>query len=462
MSEILKLECSSCGAKLRAKIHSGGKTAPCPKCGKPITVPQADSPQLPSPVPPPKLVPEPLPIRPAPQQLSATFDELEHKPAANVAATQLPASRKYLFIGIVAAVMLAFATFAGIKLLSVPILSSEQVVAASEKSVAQIKGLFTSGTGFLVRSGVVVTNRHVISEEYVPTLEVTFPSALGADRGPFRATLLYDDPSIDLAFLSVKTDIAALPIAEDFEFHKGQDVIVIGSPGVNNDVAIENAISKGVISTETTIDGETFRQLGISINPGNSGGPVLDSLGHVIGVVTLKALKQEGLAFCIPLNQLQESLARATTLSDTDRQLMASKHQARTMLRVLATLGAVLKERMRAYADGMKIAIDHGRSATEGLQDVKSGRSDDITRQFADLDSKLFVMMQHQIEVVTSDTTLPDSVRSKFADLWANYSLLRTYVNDPHGTYSSYNAKFNELSDTREQLIESLELLVGK
>ena len=57
---------------------------------------------------------------------------------------------------------------------------------------------------------------------------------------------------------------------------------------------LENAISRGVMSTRTTLDGQPFYQLGIAINPGNSGGPVIDLAGKVIGVATKKATQLEG------------------------------------------------------------------------------------------------------------------------------------------------------------------------
>ncbi len=95
---------------------------------------------------------------------------------------------------------------------------------------------------------------------------------------------------------------------------------MIGSPGVRNDLILKNAISKGVMSTEATINGVPYFQLGISINPGNSGGPVLDTSGDVIGVVTLKAANKEGLGFCIPFAQLKEKVANLKSLPEAAEQ----------------------------------------------------------------------------------------------------------------------------------------------
>ncbi len=84
-------------------------------------------------------------------------------------------------------------------------LSTAQLVARCEPSVALIKGKVSSGTGFLVRPGLIATNAHVIDDEFLPDLEVRFPSAADGLRGPIRAELLYEDPRRDLAFLAIRS-----------------------------------------------------------------------------------------------------------------------------------------------------------------------------------------------------------------------------------------------------------------
>ncbi len=78
-------------------------------------------------------------------------------------------------------------------------LSTAQIVARCEPSVALVKGKVSSGTGFLIRPDLVATNAHVIDDEFVADLEVRFPSAADGRRGPIRAELRYEDPRRDLA-----------------------------------------------------------------------------------------------------------------------------------------------------------------------------------------------------------------------------------------------------------------------
>ncbi len=189
-------------------------------------------------------------------------------------------------------------------------LTTAQIVARCEPSVALIKGKISSGTGFLVKPNLVATNAHVLDDEFVSNLEVRFPGAPSGDPGPLHAQLMYEDPKRDLAFLAVSTKLPALQIAPAYRFIKGEDITVIGNPGMGDGQVLENAVSKGVMSSKTEIEGNHYLQMNIAINPGNSGGPVFDSSGRVIGVATLKATKAEATAFCIPVEDLQKAVAQ--------------------------------------------------------------------------------------------------------------------------------------------------------
>lgn len=59
----IMVQCVHCGAKLKARDTDAGKRKACPKCGKPIKVPEARGIAVPPPAP--AAVPEPAPVRPA-------------------------------------------------------------------------------------------------------------------------------------------------------------------------------------------------------------------------------------------------------------------------------------------------------------------------------------------------------------------------------------------------------------
>src|SRR5262249_12711593 len=156
-------------------------------------------------------------------------------------------------------------------------LTTAQIVAKWEPSVALVKGAGSSGTGFLVGPGIVATNAHVIDEEFVSSLEVRFPSAPEGQQGPLPAELLYEDAKRDLAFLRIQASLPAIDVAPSYKFQKGEDITVIGNPGLGDEIVLENAISRGVMSSKAVLEGMNYLQINMAINPGNSGGPVFDS-----------------------------------------------------------------------------------------------------------------------------------------------------------------------------------------
>ena len=221
-------------------------------------------------------------------------------------------------------------------------LSTADIVAESEPSVALIKGKSSSGTGFLVAPGLLATNAHVIEDEFISDLEVRFVSADEKHNAPLKAELLYEDRDRDLAFLAVKTDLKPLRVAKTYTFRKGEDITVIGNPGIGDGQVLENAISRGVMSTKTKIENRNFYQLGIAINPGNSGGPVFDSSGRVIGVATLKSSKQEATGFSIPIEDFQEALAKLAKQPSLAADKVRSQHRLKTAVKGLGSGGAIM------------------------------------------------------------------------------------------------------------------------
>ncbi len=240
-------------------------------------------------------------------------------------------------------------------------LTTAQIVARWDASVALVKGHAQFGTGFLVKPGVVVTNAHIIEGEFIDNIEVRFPSAPDDKQGPLTAELLFEDSKRDLAFLAVSTDLPATDVAPSYRFVKGEDVTVIGNPGLGDDIVLENAISRGVMSVRTAIDGMNFFQMNMSINGGNSGGPVFDSTGRVIGVATLKAAKGEALAFCVPAEELNAALSQV----GAPRPDLVSRHRVDAAFKLLTIAGAL-------YGVGLEVRASLLRKAPAGANLISS------------------------------------------------------------------------------------------
>jgi hypothetical protein len=253
-------------------------------------------------------------------------------------------------------------------------------VSRSVASVAQIKGQVGSGTGFLAAPGVIATNAHILKDELIARLAALFPATEGSEKGPYPVQLMYIDRSRDIALLRVECRLPPLPLAQDYQFQRGEDLTIIGNPsGMGGTVTLENAVNRGVLSTEVELFGQRWFQLAASLNPGNSGGPAIDSVGRVIGIVTLKSAAEEGQSYCIPIAALTTALDQVIDLPDEERSRLGRKHDAQCLFRVFTALGQtylnVLGQRALAgmtQAEGAKEPMDESLPPPQTLDNATS------------------------------------------------------------------------------------------
>jgi S1-C subfamily serine protease len=342
------------------------------------------------------------------------------------------------------------------------LLTVEQVVAKVEASVACIDGRTGGGSGFVIREGMIATNRHVIEKQLISQLQIHFPSAPMDQRGPLPAELIYVDPVRDLAFLKVPTPIAALTTLPTHTFRRGQEVIAIGSPGVfassPEQMTLQNAVSQGVVSTEAIYQGEHYYQLSIAVNHGNSGGPVFDMTGNVIGVVTLGDPDKDGLAFCITPQDLYSTLVQVDALTDEEIENNRSLHRLGVLVRRISMITNKYSTVMDIYLGAMQRALNDGKSAMSGLELAQNRNHEDLSH-FHDhfVDSEL----TKEASSISSDKHLPERIREQFAALWTNYKEIRSNVENPRGTVETFRQKQLHLTDTHDRLMHSLNLHLG-
>ena len=194
------------------------------------------------------------------------------------------------------------------------------------RSVAIITDGKRTGSGFIVAPGLVATNAHVIDSMEPMRIFVRFPEASELDQGPILGRVEYYDQYRDLALLRVATRLPAIQTAENHQFRRGQDVVIIGNPTVGGD-RLETVVSRAVIGSKIGDGSGLFYQISGSINPGNSGGPILDLFGEVIGVATMKAVQQEGIAFCIPVVDLKSAMNKTFTQSKEEIKAAAQRQE---------------------------------------------------------------------------------------------------------------------------------------
>ncbi len=327
-------------------------------------------------------------------------------------------------------------------------LTTAEIVARCEASVALIKGQVSSGTGFLVKQGVIVTNAHVIDGEFISNLEVRFPSAPEGKQGPFPAELLYEDSKRDLAFLSVSSDLSAIDVAPSYSFVKGDDVLVIGNPSLGDDVVLQNAISRGVMSSKAVVEGMNFLQLSMAVNPGNSGGPVFDSSGRAIGVVTLKATKAEALAFCIPVEDLQAALPKV----GSPRPDLLSRHRAGVAFQLLTVAGAL-------YGIGLDIRAGLLSKTPPGAKPnlLPNEGIQKLDELITTLEQKLFSLVDDELPNIKTDTALAEVTRNRYRDLSTSYNAMKALYSNPNRSPDKYATQIQALRTNYLRLVESLQ-----
>lgn len=193
--------------------------------------------------------------------------------------------------------------------------SSPAVVSIVEKTLvldpfsgplSQEQGI---GTGFVIRKdGVVLTNRHVVSDRNAEYSVVT------NDGIEYRVKEIHRDTAYDLAILKVEaSDLPTVALGDSDRLKVGQTVVAIG----NALGRLSNTVTKGVVSgiargitAGSSLGGGTEQlddviQTDAAINPGNSGGPLLNLSSEVVGINVAMASGAENIGFAIPINLIK-------------------------------------------------------------------------------------------------------------------------------------------------------------
>ncbi|PZG24636.1 hypothetical protein C1I98_35325, partial [Spongiactinospora gelatinilytica] len=186
----------------------------------------------------------------------------------------------------------------------------------------------TSGSGFLVKGGYVVTNNHVAaSASQGATITLQF-----SNRKTTSGRIVGRDPGSDLAVLKPDQTfgLAEVALGDSDSMVVGDEVIAIGSP-----LGLSGTVTLGIVSSlnrPVVAGGESgvmdtsyinAIQTDAAINPGNSGGPLVNGKGEVIGVNSAIATLGRspasgqggsiGLGFAIPMNHARRVIEDLVT-----------------------------------------------------------------------------------------------------------------------------------------------------
>ena len=168
-------------------------------------------------------------------------------------------------------------------------------------------GVSGIGSGTIIhRSGLVLTNAHVVqmADGYATSVTFETPDIQGWSYA--EGVVLSVDPTVDLALCQIQLaqELPTMPLCRDFlNLGRGMQVLAIGSP-----LGLTNSVSQGVVAAIrgklfTQLQTDVFIQTTALINPGNSGGALVDMDGHLVGVPSMKLSGAgiDGIGLCIGL-----------------------------------------------------------------------------------------------------------------------------------------------------------------
>ncbi len=170
--------------------------------------------------------------------------------------------------------------------------------------------LVSSGSGFVYKKdsqyGYILTNNHVV--ENARTIKV-----IDNEGQEIEAELMGADTYMDIAVLRIKAEqvLSVASIGDSSTLQLGDTVFAVGAPVGRKYVG---TVTKGIVSgknrqvTVSLSDGNYLMeviQTDTAINPGNSGGPLVNINGEVVGINSMKLVKDEieGMGFAIPIEE---------------------------------------------------------------------------------------------------------------------------------------------------------------
>jgi len=193
---------------------------------------------------------------------------------------------------------------------SEPELSTEEIVRRTKPAVVCLSAATHRGSGFFItETGLIVTNAHVAHDD--TSLMAQLP-----DGTQLPAKVVYADANLDLALVKATPTSPGFPfphlsVADTKTVRQGESVLAIGNPGLS----MPFSVTKGIVSAVGRLPEHgpgTWIQTDATINPGNSGGPLLNTHGQVIGINTLKIVKEgfSGIAYAVSSDDLLAILRR--------------------------------------------------------------------------------------------------------------------------------------------------------
>ncbi len=186
--------------------------------------------------------------------------------------------------------------------------------------VRVVNGGSGAGAGVVLhRRGLIVTNAHVVRGRRVMVEDV------GSRQ--LEAALIGLDRRLDLAALAVEADdLQPLEFGDSQRVQPGTWVMALGHPfGVLGGTSAGVAIGVGSDLPEAP-GGREWLALSLQLRPGHSGGPTVDESGKLLGVNTMMAGPEVGLA--VPAHVVKGFLKSVVNAPRVQRKGILSRRDA--------------------------------------------------------------------------------------------------------------------------------------
>jgi S1-C subfamily serine protease len=168
-----------------------------------------------------------------------------------------------------------------------------------QKSLVTVSNDGRSGGAGVVWSaaGLILTNAHVIRRQ-APQVELH-------DGQRYESRIVARDPQRDLAFLQISfADLEPLVRGQSKALRPGDWVLSIGHPwGVRGAASAGSVIAVGQPAEQIGRYRGDLIQVGLHLRPGHSGGPMVNASGEWVGLNTMIAGPNVGLA--VPIHVIE-------------------------------------------------------------------------------------------------------------------------------------------------------------
>jgi serine protease Do len=233
----------------------------------------------------------------------------------------------------------------------------------------------SAGTGFIVSSDVIITNRHVVPAG-TTSVNVVLSDGTKLDNVSVIGRTS-DSDSLDVAFLKVKDTkgktLKPVKLGDSSKMQVGDRVVAIG----NALGQFQNTVTSGIISGygrdvqagdssgASTENLQDLFQTDAAINEGNSGGPLVNINGEVIGMNTAVAGgTAQNIGFAIPVNDISSLVKSVLSTGKLERPYLGVHYVSLTD-EYATSKGLSVKRGAYVQADGV---VANSPAANAGLQ----------------------------------------------------------------------------------------------